>query len=98
MAVFGGRGVVRYNFIDGCTNAGNGIGAGIALVDAFTHTIGGNNRSLPIQSQRMKLVYTSNVKLCLSGLFPPTFTIQNNTFAYNGNGLSGATCTGVVFF
>jgi hypothetical protein len=96
MAVFGGRGTVRYNFIDGCTNAGNGIGAGIALVDAFTHTIGGNNRSFAntVTANEVGLYFERQV--VPSGLFPPTFTIQNNTFAYNGNGQSGAGARGGV--
>ncbi len=96
MAVFGGRGTVRYNFIDGCTNTGNGIGAGIALVDAFTHTIGGNNRSFAntVTANEVGLYFERQV--VPTGLFPPTFTIQNNTFAYNGNGQSGAGATGGV--
>jgi len=96
MAVFGGRGTVRYNFIDGCTNTGNGIGAGIALVDAFTHTIGGNNRSFAntVTANEVGLYFERQV--VPTGLFPPTFTIQNNTFAYNGNGQSGSTATGGV--
>ncbi|HRK58231.1 MAG TPA: T9SS type A sorting domain-containing protein [Candidatus Kapabacteria bacterium] len=96
MAVFGGRGVVQNNFIDSCTNTGSGIGAGIALIDPFTHTIGGNNRTLAntVTANEVGLYFERQVVPV--GLFPPTFTIQNNTFAYNGNGLSGATATGGV--
>lgn len=96
MAVFGGRGVVQNNFIDSCTNAGDGIGAGIALIDPFTHTIGGNNRTLAntVTANEVGLYFERRVVPV--GLFPPTFTIQNNTFAYNGNGQSGSTATGGV--
>jgi hypothetical protein len=96
MAVFGGRGVVQNNFIDGCTNAGNGIGAGIALIDPFSHTIGGNNRTVAntVTANEVGLYFERQVVPV--GLFPPTFTIQNNTFAYNGNGQSGAGATGGV--
>ncbi|MFN9340745.1 MAG: hypothetical protein ACK6BZ_14780, partial [Candidatus Kapaibacterium sp.] len=96
MAVFGGRGVVQNNFIDGCTNAGNGIGAGIALIDPFSHTIGGNNRTVAntVTANEVGLYFERQVVPV--GLFPPTFTIQNNTFAYNGNGQSGAGAKGGV--